>query len=48
MEDKKTTKAKFNQVSAEIEKRIHEGIYCKLTKITFLNMTWRRSLIVAA
>ena len=27
MEDKKTTKAKFNQVYAEIEKRILEGIY---------------------
>ena len=33
MEDKKTTKAKFNQVSAEIEKRIHEGIYVSSQKL---------------
>ncbi len=33
MEDKKRTKAKFNQVSAEIEKRIHEGIYVSSQKL---------------
>lgn len=33
MEEKKTTKAKFDQVSAEIEKRIHEGIYVSSQKL---------------
>ncbi|MDT2674598.1 GntR family transcriptional regulator, LSA1692 subfamily [Enterococcus dongliensis] len=33
MKEKKTTKAKFDQVSAEIEKRIHEGIYVSAQKL---------------
>lgn len=33
MEEKKSTKAKFDQVSAEIEKRIHEGVYVSSQKL---------------
>ncbi|WP_427814725.1 GntR family transcriptional regulator, LSA1692 subfamily (plasmid) [Enterococcus sp. 22-H-5-01] len=33
MEEKKTTKAKFDYVSAEIEKRIHDGIYVSSQKL---------------
>ena len=33
MEEKKTTKAKFNQVSAAIEKRIKEGVYVSSQKL---------------
>lgn len=33
MEEKKNTKAKFDQVSAEIEKRIHDGIYVSSQKL---------------
>ena len=33
MEDKKTTKAKFDQVSAEIEQRIHDGVYVSSQKL---------------